>query len=470
MKETFGLHWFRRDLRINGNENLLQNCRLHHGRVLGVFFFDSVFLARKDFSHNRFAFFLKTLGALQQELREKGGDLIVIDQSPQKAFPALLDYFKKQNNPPGQISFGRDYEPFAIRRDAEMVKVFEKYKVPHFTGRDHLLLEPHEVVKDNESFYQVYTPFSKRWFAKFQTPEIQKRLKTQNAEVSFSLMLKDFKNFPYADALASTEAENQKSVTVKIPAAGHGAALKVLQSFKKRMAAYAIDRDFPALTGTSQLSIYLKNGSIVPAQVISGLGLGRELNQYLKEIIWREFYYSVLFHKPQVEHEAFQEKYKDINWSRDKKSFKLWCEGQTGFPIVDAGMRQLNQTGWMHNRVRMIVASFLTKDLLIDWRLGENYFMKMLLDGDLAPNNGGWQWAASTGCDPQPYFRIFNPWLQSAKFDADATYIKKWIPELRNVSPKDIHSPDGERGSAYPAPMVVHAEQSRKAIALFKVN
>jgi deoxyribodipyrimidine photo-lyase len=213
--------------------------------------------------------------------------------------------------------------------------------------------------------------------------------------------------------------------------------------------------------------MFFKNGSLTPAQVIAHLGLettplksDRGPTKFLKEIVWREFYYSILWHRPDVEKTAFLPHYADLAWENRKDWFEAWKEGRTGYPIVDAGMRQLKSTGWMHNRVRMIVASFLTKDLLIDWRWGENHFMKELLDGDLAPNNGGWQWAASTGCDPQPYFRIFNPELQSRRFDPDGTYIRAHVPELANLSADEIHLPR--------SPMIDHQAQKAKALALFK--
>jgi deoxyribodipyrimidine photo-lyase len=217
---------------------------------------------------------------------------------------------------------------------------------------------------------------------------------------------------------------------------------------------------------------------LTSAQALAALKLERERfdagtgpSHFLKELAWREFYYQILWFHPRVEREAFIRKYKDLEWENSPELFEAWKQGQTGYPIVDAGMRQLRATGWMHNRVRMIVASFLTKDLLIDWRWGERYFMEQLLDGDLAPNNGGWQWAASTGCDPQPYFRIFNPVLQGEKFDPEGTYVREWVPELRNASAKIIHDPHGKgRFPGYSIPVVEHAARKSKALALFKVQ
>jgi deoxyribodipyrimidine photo-lyase len=226
-------------------------------------------------------------------------------------------------------------------------------------------------------------------------------------------------------------------------------------------------RDIPGIPGTSQMSIFLKNGSITVAQIIAACKLTD--GKYLNELIWREFYYHILAHRPDVETSAFHEKYNKLQWQNKESYFNAWQEGKTGYPIVDAGMRQLQETGWMHNRVRMIVASFLTKDLLIDYRWGENHFMKLLLDGDLAPNNGGWQWAASTGCDPQPYFRIFNPVLQSQRYDPDGDYIRRYVPELKDFDSKEIHEPwNSSKKSTYPKRIVIHAEQKEKALQLFK--
>lgn len=475
-----GVHWFRRDLRTTGNSALAENLEQHEGRVLGLFCFDSQFLSRSDFSHSRFAFFLKTLEALKKELSDLGGDLLVVDELPKTAFPRLLNWINGSKNfRVSTVSFNRDYEPFARARDQEISRLLEDLSVAPLTARDHLLIEPAELLKDDGSSYQVYTPYARRWFEMLKTSEIQARIKaaTKKLPREFQIRWSDLSGpAPWDDSLKKFESVNKEKVMIQIPEAGSITAREVLRKFAPKAKAYKADRDEPAKSGTSGLSIFLKNGSLTTAQVIAALKLEKETfgqpsgpNQFLKELVWREFYYSVLFHHPRVEKEAFIEKYKAIKWENDKELFHHWCQGTTGFPIVDAGMRQLNQTGWMHNRVRMIVASFLTKDLLINWQWGENYFMKVLLDGDLAPNNGGWQWAASTGCDPQPYFRIFNPWLQGQKFDPEAAYIKKYIPELKKVSAKDIHKPDGARSvDGYPDPVVDHKTQTQKAIRLYK--
>ena len=254
-------------------------------------------------------------------------------------------------------------------------------------------------------------------------------------------------------------------------------AFKQVQDFKPRLNLYGETRDFMAQDGTSKLAIFLKNGSLTVAQIIAILGLQKQTfkseggaSKFIRELIWREFYYHVLWHFPNVEKEAFNEKYRNIHWDNDEALFEAWKTGMTGFPIVDAAMRQLMATGWMHNRARMIVASFLTKDLLIDWKWGEGWFMNQLLDGDLAPNNGGWQWAASTGSDAQPYFRIFNPVRQSERFDPNGDYIRRYVPELEKLDAKEIHWPSetARKQLGYPAGIIDHREQSIRAQMLFK--
>ncbi len=490
----WGLHWFRRDLRVAGNEALRFNFKKTSGRTLGIFCFDSRFLSRPDFSHNRFAFFMESLKSLRKELQVQGGDLLIVDQSPVDAFQKLIRFFDENSLArPSLVTWNRDYEPFARDRDERVLKSLRAQDIEVSTHRDHLIFEPYEVLKDArlDSFYQVYSPFAKKWFQKLQTPEGQERIKKQNSLVNyykkwqqgdmekiFQLSWKNLltsSSFPFHDALIEFAARNQAHVTHAIPEAGSWVAYQKVLGFKNKLESYKDQRDLPAEAGTSRLSVYFKNGSLVSSQVVSLLGLEglpfgevSGANQFLKEIVWREFYYSILFHRPDVETQSFLPQFRKLAWEDNPSFFQRWTEGTTGFPIVDAGLRELQQTGWMHNRVRMIVASFLTKDLLINWQSGENYFMKTLLDGDLAPNNGGWQWAASTGCDPQPYFRIFNPWLQSEKFDPDAHYIKKWIPELQTVSAKNIHDPEGSRGARYPKPIVDHKIQKEKALALYK--
>lgn len=528
MKKSFGIHWFRRDLRVTGNHLLFENIEKMQGRTIGVFCFDSRFLSRPDFSNVRFAFFLQTLKQLKTDLDVLGIELKVFDALAVDLFKEIYQF--QIENPSHHwdlLTFNTDYEPFAVSRDKAVLSWAKEHHLTVKTGRDHLILEPNEVLKPDGSSYQIFTPFAKNWLLKIQQQDILERLfqsfkpfskikfkNFMNNEIFAqhnNLKTKNFKNnesnsmdqFPIlsqtdqCDLFLNKNQQilKQQNIQIPIPPAGYEAGLGVLKKFHKKWVVnkgekYKQFRDFPALSETSGLSIFLKNGSLTSAQVVASLlktflksnsisnskssfhqnGFFNLENVFLKEIIWREFYYSILFYNPHVESQAFQKNYQNLPWENNKEWFSLWQAGRTGFPIVDAGMRQLIQTGWMHNRVRMIVASFLTKDLLIDYRWGEQHFMNWLLDGDLAANNGGWQWAASTGCDAQPYFRIFNPWLQSAKFDPDGEYIKKYIPELKNVSSKNLHNVNAERNfPSYPRPMVDHAVQKNKAIRLFKI-
>jgi deoxyribodipyrimidine photo-lyase len=509
----YAVHWFRRDLRSGGSPALEQARKRFAGRVLGLFSFDSKFLARADFSPDRFGFFLETLRVLRDELRAAGGDLLVLDVGPQEAFERLFHALGRAHVArPALVTYHRDYEPFARERDERIsTRLAHDHGIEVRSDRDHLLVEPDELVRDQEgSFYQVFTPFSRRWLERLATDEVQERIAEAGAGVRaygrHAAGPRSGKRFhltwpelfgdrrPPADRLDQYLAANKPRVRVELPPAGTRAALAQLRRFSREgLDEYAGRRDLPAVAGTSQMSIYLKNGTLTTAQILSTLalddvrppaktkapkkrpnagGAGRKPDSrttYVKELAWREFYYHILYHRPDVEGAAFLEKYRGLRWSGRDEWFDAWKEGRTGYPIVDAGMRQLNQTGWMHNRVRMIVASFLTKDLLIDWRWGERYFMERLLDGDLAPNNGGWQWAASTGCDPQPYFRIFNPRLQGEKFDPAGDYVRRWVPELADVPAKHIHAPhEAGYGTQYAAPIVDHAEQKKRALAMYR--
>ncbi|MCO5113413.1 MAG: DNA photolyase family protein [Bdellovibrionaceae bacterium] len=489
MSQKYGLHWFRRDLRVAGNLSLRAQIKKHQGKVLGVFCFDKKFLSRKDFSFSRFQFFLHTLQELKKELNDLGGDLLVLDEGPDGAFVKIMNALKESAwGLPQNISWNRDYEPFAIQRDLRIKDLISSYEVEVHTYRDHLLIEPFELEKDQGQGYQVFTPFSKKWLSILNTDEIQKRISEQEAGIRylekrikghkkavFSFMWQDVLNIEWVhqDILAEYILSNANNVTIEIPEAGSLVAYKAAKAFVSKINDYNKNRDFPNLSATSRLSIYLKNGSITVPQLIYIFGLQKGYikkekgsDVYLSELIWREFYYHILYRNPYVETKAFIPKYQNIVWGNDKKLFEAWKSGLTGFPIVDAGMRELNTTGFMHNRVRMIVASFLVKDLLIDWRWGEKYFMQQLLDGDLSANNGGWQWAASTGCDPQPYFRIFNPWLQSKKFDPEGIYIKQFVPELKKIPASQLHEPVDHE--TYPKPIVDHKSQKDKALSLYK--
>ncbi len=468
----WGVHWFRRDLRVRDNPALEWNRKQQGGRVVGMFCFDPKFLARPDFSVDRFAFFVETLEKLRAELREAGSDLWIWDEGPDATFERLLTGLREDGKPPAAVSWNRDYEPFARERDARIERLIEtRFGVPVHTERDHLVIEPIELSRGKPGeFYQIFTPFKKKWLSLFESDEIQERLKRKRSsrfDLNWKQLLK--KDAWARDVLLETRKSLAPRTRVKIPAAGHAVALDQLRKFAQfDLSEYATRRDVPSVAGTSQLSIFLKNGSLTTAQILSELEKCRSKEKFVSELIWREFYYHILHHVPRVEQGPFHLKYAQIPWENREDLFEAWKTGTTGYPIVDAGMRQLNATGWMHNRVRMIVASFLTKDLHIDWRWGERYFMERLLDGDLAPNNGGWQWAASTGCDPQPYFRIFNPTLQSQRFDPEGEYIRAWVPELRGIPSKEIHEPAKFGVKGYAKPVVIHAERAKKAVSLYR--
>jgi deoxyribodipyrimidine photo-lyase len=481
----WGLHWFRRDLRVAGNPALDWSRRAHGGRVLGLFCFDAAFLARPDFSSDRFAFFLATLGALAEELGAAGGDLLVLDEGPAPAFERLFAALARAGAPlPASVSFNRDYEPFARARDGAVTdQLTARFSVPVHTERDHLVVEPDELRKpdapgDAPTFYQVFTPFARRWLELYARPGVRARVDGQREGLAylerrargeaprlFSLTWRALFGAaaPPPDQLARFTEANARRVRVPIPPAGSLAALARVRAFAPRVKRYQTARDLPAEDGTSRLSIYFKNGSLTPAQAIAALDLGRAARgprAFLRELVWREFYYHLLWHRPDVETRAFRPRFRDLAWQNREDRFEAWKAGRTGYPIVDAGMRQLATTGWMHNRVRMIVASFLTKDLLVDWRWGERWFMERLLDGDLAANNGGWQWAASTGSDPQPWFRVFNPVLQGRRFDPTGAYIRAFVPERRDDDARAVHEPR--------APIVNHLAQKEKALALYR--
>lgn len=398
--------WFRRDLRLNDNAALYHSLKSDHP-VLPLFIFDTNILdklpCKKD---KRVLFIYETLVRLDKELVENGSSFYIIYDSPINAFEKICSTFDVK-----EVFTNHDYEPDAIERDNKIKEFLSKKNISFHTFKDQVIFERSEVMKPNGDPYTIFTPYSKVWKKMFY----EEKIKTFPSE---KLLNKLFKTkpfrFPALNEIGFVET------AFKIP------PLNVSEELIRH---YDETRNIPSVDGTSFASVHLRFGTVSVRKLVN---LADKLNeQWLNELIWREFFMMILFHFPYVVHHNFKRKYDLIKWRNNEKEFELWCKGKIGYPIVDAGMRQLNETGWMHNRARMIVAGFLCKHLLIDWRWGEAYFAEKLLDYELSSNNGNWQWAAGTGCDAAPYFRIFNPSEQIKKFDPQLIYIKKWIKDFR---------------------------------------
>ena len=448
------LHIFRRDLRLPDNTAL--NAALHSSEeVLTCFIFnDAQIGAHKHRSANGLAFMIESLEELAAEIKERGGRLLFLHGDHADVVEQLIESAKID-----AVFFNRDYTPFSRKRDEQIAKVCEKHRVSCHQFSDALLCEPSEFGKDDGKPYTVYTPFFK---------------KAATREVSAPEPLAKGKLAAARPPLTTVEPRAfwpEVSAPQRVSVGGRQEALRILKGIKN-YTKYEDERNLPALKGTTLLAPHNKFGTVsireVYSEIREHLGASHTL---IRELYWRDFFTHIAWHFPHVFGHAFHRHYDAIEWSKDMKRFDAWAEGRTGFPIVDAGMRELVTTGFMHNRVRMIVASFLVKDLHLSWRWGESFFARHLTDYDPAVNNGSWQWAASTGCDAQPYFRIFNPWLQQKRFDPDCIYIKRWIPELKNLSPKAIHSlgdDEASRPSGYPAPIVEHSLQKILAEEMFK--
>jgi len=477
------IHWFRRDLRLNDNAALSEALAVND-EVLAVFVLDPHLVEAKNQSPARLAFMYAALVNLDIALQSHGARLIIRRGEPLAELTKLMAESESSS-----LYFNRDYTPYARKRDGEVASELRGagYKVE--SVKDLVVFEQTELLTGADTPYTVYTPYKRRWLERIQaappiasTPDFSHLQVKGGAEIISLPMPQPPAGFENAWWQPASEAAAQHRLKNW---------LGRLQDFPQPpgIGTYAKHRNLPGLDATSHLSPFLRFGLLSPRQCYRGATNARErapgstamegCESWLGEIIWRDFYYQILWNFPHVAVEPFQKKFARLEWSIDKVHFAAWCEGQTGYPIVDAGMRQLKTQHWMHNRLRMIVASFLTKDLLINWQTGERYFWQMLVDGDQASNNGGWQWAASTGTDAQPYFRIFNPVSQGQKFDPDGTYIKKYVPELANVPPKYLHAPwtmplalqqhvGCTIGQDYPAPIVEHAAQRAKALALYK--
>ncbi|MDJ0626256.1 MAG: deoxyribodipyrimidine photo-lyase [Candidatus Caenarcaniphilales bacterium] len=470
------IFWFRRDLRLDDNHGLYTALK-ESKKVYCVFVFDSNILSRlKDKDDKRVNFIWESVLELKTELRKFNHDLFVLFGDPQKVIPKISEIFEVDS-----VYTNRDYESYSLSRD-EIVHARLSEQNRHFiTTKDHIVHESTEVTKPDGSPYTVFTPYKKTWL-KVLDKNISIALKKFNSKEL--LIESQIPNLGELENLySSLRNANIRSIEkiddinfVKSSLMVHPGSLganSCLESFlKNKVLEYKQNRDFPFKNSTSNLSVHLRFGTISIRECFrraiklltneTNPNVQEEINTWISELIWREFYSMVLQAFPHVEEKPFRLEYENLVWRVDDKLLSAWEHGLTGYPIVDAGMRQLRTTGQMHNRLRMITASFLTKDLLIDWRKGEAHFARYLLDFELASNNGGWQWSSSTGTDAAPYFRIFNPQLQGEKFDPNAEYIKQYVPELRMLDAKKIHKLDFELDD-YPRP-IVRREETKKAV------
>jgi deoxyribodipyrimidine photo-lyase len=431
------IFWFRRDLRIEDNAGLYHALRSGH-KVQCLFIFDKNILSELEPEDARVSFIHKSISQINEKLTEYKSSLLVKFGNPCDVWADLI-----ANEKIFQVYSNQDFEPYALKRDFEVSTLCSKNNIEFFQFKDHVIFDRNEVLKDDGNPYTVFTPYKKKWLQKLES------YIEENGEFFY------LKSYPIEKYLPNTNKSNHVIPTLIeigfIENKLHIPDKLVPQSL---IGQYDQTRNFPGINGTSKLGIHFRFGTI---SIREKARKALKLNQiYLSELIWRDFYSQILSHFPQVVHQAFRKEYDNIKWVNNEEDFERWKEGKTGYPIVDAGMRELNQTGYMHNRVRMIVASFLTKHLLIDWRWGEAYFAKKLLDFDLASNNGGWQWAAGCGTDAAPYFRIFSPQEQEKKFDKDRKYIEKWIPEINT--------------SDYPHPIIDHKFARQRCLEVYKAG
>ena len=423
-KKKISIFWFRRDLRLDDNHGLNQALKGDFP-VLPIFIFDENITDELDESDPRITFIYEQLSHMSAKLQNNNSSLYCKKGTPAHVWVRLLDEFSIQ-----EVYMNEDYEPYAIKRDENIKKLLLTKGIEIRVFKDQVIFAKDDILKSDASPYTIFTPYKNKWIKKLEGNETVLNQTSMNAsnfaEMAFNLpMLKEF-GFKHS-------------------------AIKVHAYNIDHLDNYSEERNFPALNQTSLLSPHLRFGTVSIRKIVKQT---RTNPAFLSELIWREFFMQILYHFKEVVHSNFRRKYDHIEWRNNTSEFESWKNGATGFPMVDAGMRELNATGYMHNRVRMVVAGFLCKHLLIDWRWGEAYFAKKLLDYELSSNNGNWQWAAGTGCDAAPYFRVFNPTTQVKKFDPEMTYIKKWIPELNALS--------------YPSPIVDHKIARERAIATYK--
>jgi len=422
--------WFRRDLRLDDNAGLYHALKTGMP-VLPIFIFDKDILSQlQDKDDARVTFIYQTIMALDKELHKYGSSLLVLYDKPIEAWVKLLNGYQIK-----AVYTNHDYEPSAKVRDETINRLLNSHDIPFNTYKDQVIFEKDEVIKDDGKPYTVYTPYQRKWYQTL-TPFYLSTYPNKKYFLNF------LRTAPFD--IPSLEKIGFKKSGREFPPV----------HYKERIANYADKRDFPAVEGTTHIGLHLRFGTVSIRELALTANSFNE-KTWLNELIWREFYMMILHHFPKTADHAFKPGYERIKWVNNEDQFRAWCNGQTGFPLVDAGMRELNATGYMHNRVRMVVASFLSKDLLIDWRWGERYFARKLLDYELASNVGGWQWSAGSGTDAAPYFRIFNPDSQLKKFDPQFAYIKKWVPEYADFS-------------KYPKPIIDHAYARERCLKVFK--
>jgi deoxyribodipyrimidine photo-lyase len=424
-KQQVSLFWFRRDLRLDDNAGLFQALQ-SSDVVIPLFIFDEAILDKLPVNDARVNFIHQSLSTIQDALAQIGSSLLVKKGQTHDVWKSLLEEYDIQN-----VFYNKDYEPYALERDAAICELLAQSNVKAQAFKDQVIFEEKEITKADGLPYTVYTPFKNKWLEKYKTMAPVVEYDTESLYANFH------KNTYAMPSLAEIGFE-KSAITVK----PHN--LKFISNYQDT-------RDFPAMDKTSYLSPHLRFGTVSVRKLVNWAFHKNDV--FLSELIWREFFMQILYSFPKVVNRNFKSAYDGIEWRNDEADFKRWCEGKTGYPMVDAGMRQLNETGYMHNRVRMVVASFLCKHLLIEWQWGEAYFAEKLLDYEMSANVGNWQWAAGTGCDAAPYFRVFNPDIQQKKFDEKGAYIRKWIKEF------DL---------GYGKPMVEHAMARDRAIATYK--
>jgi deoxyribodipyrimidine photo-lyase len=420
--------WFRRDLRLEDNAALF-HALSEEENVLPIFIFDKNILSELPKDDARVTFIYQLLEHINNKLQKHKSSLAVFYGEPEKVFVEMIQEYQVS-----AVFANHDYEPYAIKRDTEISKLLKAHGIPFKTSKDQVIFEKSDIVKDDGTPYVVFTPYSKKWLGQFHKME----MRHYRPEDLLENMTKHAGLFPDLESLGFLQSK------IKVPD---------FDISKTLIQHYEATRNFPAFDQTSKLSPHLRFGSVSIRKIVEKANLEND-KTFLKELIWREFFMQILWHFPQTVTKSFRPKYDHIKWRYYETDFTTWCEGKTGYPIVDAGMRQLNETGTMHNRVRMIVASFLCKHLLIDWRWGEAYFALKLLDYEQSSNVGNWQWAAGSGVDAAPYFRIFNPAEQVKKFDKNLEYIKKWVPEFDTKN--------------YPEPMVDHKEARERCLRVYR--